>query len=49
LGGVLFPLSLLARCLEVAMLAKVRQEPGLLELLSETLERALKNSRHHER
>jgi hypothetical protein len=40
-GGVHLPLPLLARLLEVAVLAEIRQDPGLLALLLETLERPL--------
>jgi hypothetical protein len=39
--GVHLPLPLLARLLEVAMLAKVGENPGLLALLLEALERPL--------
>src|SRR5262245_32312731 len=40
-GGIHFPLPLLARLLEVTMLAEIRQDPGLLALLLEALERPL--------
>jgi hypothetical protein len=40
--GIYFPLPAFARFLVVAMLAEVRQDPGLLALLLETLERTLK-------
>ena len=39
--GVHLPLPLLARLLEVAVLAKIREDPGLLALLLEPLERPL--------
>jgi hypothetical protein len=39
--GVHLPLPLFARLLEVAVLAKIRQDPGLLALLLEALERPL--------
>jgi hypothetical protein len=40
-GGIHFPLPAFARLFVVAMLPEIRQDPGLLALLLEALERAL--------
>jgi hypothetical protein len=39
-GGIHLPLPAFARLLVVAMLAEIRQDPGLLALLLEALQRA---------